>query len=113
MAMVTFKPRPTKLAQRLRNNATDAERHLWGQLNRRQLGGYKFSRQIPVGPFVCDFMCREARLVVELDGGQHDERAQKDELRTEYIEAEGYRVLRFWNNEVLGHTEGVLATILS
>ena len=112
MAMVTFKPRPTRLAQRLRNNATDAERHLWARLNRRQMGGHKFSRQMPVGPFICDFMCREARLVVELDGGQHDERAREDAERTEYIEAEGYRVLRFWNNEVLGNTDGVLAAIL-
>jgi very-short-patch-repair endonuclease len=111
--MVVFKPRPTRLAQRLRNDATDAERHLWSHLNRRQLGGYKFSRQMPVGPFICDFMCREASLVVELDGGQHAELGREDAHRTEYIEAEGYRVLRFWNNEVVGNAEGVLATILA
>src|SRR5687768_15017647 len=112
MDMAEFKRRPTILAQRLRNNATDAERHLWRHLSRRQLGGYTFSRQIPVGRFVCDFMCREARLVVEVDGGQHDDRSPLDAERTEWIESEGYRVLRFWNNEVLENTDGVLQSIL-
>ena len=110
--MVTFRPRPTRLAQNLRNNATDAERHLWRQLSGRKLGGYKFSRQIPVGRFVCDFMCREARVVVELDGGQHGQDEARDAYRSEYIEGEGYQVLRFWNNDVLGNTDGVLAAIL-
>ena len=64
--------RPTRLAQSLRNNATPAERHLWRHLSRRQLDGHKFSRQMPVGPFVCDFMCREARLVIEVDGALFD-----------------------------------------
>jgi very-short-patch-repair endonuclease len=68
---------------------------------------------MPVGPFICDFMCRDAKVVVEVDGGQHDERAREDAERTEYIEAEGYQVLRFWNNEVLGNTEGVLLAILA
>jgi very-short-patch-repair endonuclease len=104
--------RPTARAQTLRNNATDAEVRLWKHLSRRQLGGYKFSRQMPVAGFICDFLCRKARLIVEVDGGQHDERAQADALRTQAIEAEGYRVIRFWNNEVVGNTEGVLASIL-
>jgi very-short-patch-repair endonuclease len=110
--MPEFQHRPTRRAQQLRNNATDAERHLWGHLSRRQLGGFKFSRQIPVGPFICDFICREASLVVEVDGGQHDAGAAADESRTRFIEAKGYRVLRFWNNEVLENAEGVLLTIL-
>ena len=112
MGMPEFQRRPTLRAQELRRNATDAERRLWRHLSRRQLGGFKFSRQMPVGPFICDFMCREAWLVVEIDGGQHDERAAADASRTRFIEAEGFRVLRFWNNEVLGNTEGVLLTIL-
>ena len=105
-----FKPRPTARARALRNNATDAEKLLWRHLSRRQLGGYKFSRQMPVGPFVCDFMCREAKLVVEADGGQHE--IARDAARTRFIEAEGYTVLRFWNHDVLGNVEGVLQTIL-
>jgi very-short-patch-repair endonuclease len=109
---ILFKPRPTARAQQLRNNATDAERHLWRHLSRRQLGGHKFSRQMPVGPFICDFMCREAALVVELDGGQHARDEARDSARTQYIEAEGFRVLRFWNNDVLGNTDGVLQAIL-
>ena len=110
MAMPDFRPRQTQLAQQLRNNATDAEKLLWRRLSRRQLGGYKFSRQMPVGPFTCDFMCREAKLVIEVDGGQHG--ALRDAARDRLIEADGFRVLRFWNNEVLGNTEGVLLSIL-
>ena len=92
---------------------TRAEVLLWRHLSRRQLEGWKFSRQMPVvGPYICDFMCREARLVVELDGGQHDKRAAQDAVRTRAIEADGYRVIRFWNNDVLGSIEGVLAAIV-
>jgi very-short-patch-repair endonuclease len=108
--MPTFRPRPTKRAQQLRNNSTDAERRLWRRLSRRQLEGLKFSRQMPVGPFICDFMCRERRLVVEVDGGQHAESA-RDAGRTAFLEAEGFRVIRFWNNDVLGNIDGVLQII--
>lgn len=108
--MAKFRPRQTKRVQQLRNNATDAERRLWRHLSRRQLEGFKFSRQMPVGPFVCDFMCRERRLVIELDGGQHAE-SIRDASRTEFLESEGYRVIRFWNNEVLGNVDGVLSVI--
>jgi len=107
--MPTF-PRPTNRAQQLRNNATDAERHLWRHLSRRQLRGKKFSRQMPVGPFICDFRCREQHLVVELDGGQHADNP-KDAMRTAFIEAEGFRVIRFWNNDVLVNVDGVLQVI--
>ena len=109
--MPEFRSRPTKRAQQLRNNATDAEQALWWRLRSRQLEGYKFSRQMPVGPFICDFLCRERRLIVELDGGQHAENA-RDIPRTAYLEQEGYHVVRFWNNDVLGNLEGVLQTIL-
>jgi very-short-patch-repair endonuclease len=103
--------RPTKLARQLRNNATDAERQLWKFLRGSQLADYKFSRQIPIGPFICDFVCRRAMLVVEVDGGQHDENRVQDDSRTRKIETEGYRVIRFWNNDVLERTEGVLIEI--
>lgn len=105
--------RPTKKAQHLRNNATNCERLLWLELRHSRLGGHKFSRQIPVGPFICDFVCRRAMLVVELDGGQHSANAREDAHRTRFLESSGYRVIRFWNNDVIGNVEGVLQTILS
>ncbi len=109
--MVVFRERPTLRAQELRSSATDAEKRLWRRLSRRQLCGFKFSRQMPVGSFICDFMCREALLVIELDGGQHSVQAEKDRNRTRYIVSEGYRVLRFWNNDVFGNMDGVLQAI--
>jgi very-short-patch-repair endonuclease len=110
--MVAFKQRPTRSAQRLRRNATEAEKRLWIHLSRRQLGRFKFSRQMPVGPFICDFLCREAKLVVEVDGGQHSAQHAADEARTRFLTREGYRVIRFWNNDVLENTDGVLANLL-
>jgi len=111
--MPQFRPRPTKRARELRNNPTDAEQRLWSHLARRQLGGFKFSRQQPVGPFICDFMCRERGLAVELDGGQHALDVARDTRRTAFVEQQGLTVLRFWNNDVLQNTEGVLQIILS
>ena len=108
--MPQFRERPTLRAQQLRNSATRAERLLWRHLSRRQLDGHKFSRQMPIGPYICDFLCREARLVVEVDGGQHAD-SKPDQARTAFIEREGYRVIRFWNNEVTENLEGVLLTI--
>jgi len=99
------------LARKLRNEATPAERKLWGFLSRRQRLGFKFSRQMPVGPFVCDFMWRSAKLVIEVDGGQHDWMAEADRQRTAYIESQGYRVIRFWNNDVIDRIEGVVGEI--
>jgi very-short-patch-repair endonuclease len=111
--MPQFRPRPTKRAQTLRNNATDAERRLWARLRGRRLDGFKFSRQMAVGPFVCDFLCRERGFVIELDGGQHAERAVQDESRTAFLKQEGLTVLKFWNNDVLQNTDGVLQVILT
>lgn len=110
--MPQFRKRPTKRAQQLRRNPTDAERRLWSRLRRRQLAGFKFSRQMGVGPFVCDFLCRERGLVVELDGGQHADQVAKDARRTAFLERRGLTVLRFWNNDVLQNTDGVLEAIL-
>jgi very-short-patch-repair endonuclease len=104
--------RPTQRAQALRTNATGVERLLWTELRQRRLGGHKFSRQIPVGPFICDFVCRRRMLVIELDGGQHSANAARDADRTAYLERAGYKVIRFWNNDVTGNMEGVLQTIL-
>ncbi len=99
-------------ARKLRNEATDAERHLWRHLRREQLAGYKFRRQFPVGRYIVDFVCVPARLVLELDGGQHLDAQAYDAVRTLEIEARRYRVLRFWNDDVLLRTDAVLEEIL-
>ena len=91
---------------------TDVERLLWRRLRDRQLCGHKFRRQHPLGPYVLDFFCEAAKLAVELDGGQHAITEAKDAIRTQWLEAHGCRVLRFWNNEVLTNMDGVLKTIL-
>jgi very-short-patch-repair endonuclease len=98
-------------AQKLRAKPTDAERVLWVRLRRRQVLGYKFRRQQPLGPYIVDFVCLEKRLVVEVDGSQHQEQRTYDEARTRWLESQGYRVLRFWNNEVLAETDKVIELI--
>lgn len=98
------------LARRLRSTATDAEIRLWSRLRRKQLDGFRFRRQHPIGPYVVDFFCPEAKLIVEVDGGQH---ADESDRRTRWLEERGYRVVRFWNNDVLANTEGVLLAILA
>ena len=103
--------RPTKLARELRANATDAERKLWSYLGARRVVGIRFNRQVPIGPFICDFVSRGAKLIIEVDGGQHDANAVADDTRTQLLERHGYRVLRFWNNEVMQNIEGVVNTI--
>jgi very-short-patch-repair endonuclease len=109
---ISDKPRrPTERARSLRNALTPAERALWLHLRARQLGGAKFSRQMPIGPFICDFLCRSAGLVVELDGGQHGWRTDEDARRAAYLEAQGYRVIRFWNDDVIERIEGVLLRV--
>ena len=99
-------------ARSLRSNSTDAERRFWGMARNRQLAGYKFVRQFLIGPYIADFACREAALVVELDGGQHSENV-RDDVRTAYINAQGYSLLRFWNNDVLNNLESVQEAVLS
>jgi very-short-patch-repair endonuclease len=98
-------------ARSLRHELTDAERVLWRHLRDRRLARAKFRRQHPIGPFIADFCCIEARLVIEIDGGQHDERSQEDEQRSACLAAQGYRVIRFWNNDVLHNLDGVLQQI--
>jgi very-short-patch-repair endonuclease len=103
--------KPTIRSRELRNNPTDAERLLWRHLRNRQLAGIRFNRQVPIGPFICDFAARTARLIIELDGGQHAVRTAQDARRTDFLVSRGYRVLRFWNNDVLENLEGVLSVI--
>jgi very-short-patch-repair endonuclease len=109
-------PLPPELLARvrqLRQDSTDAESLLWRLLRDRQLDGWKFRRQHPIGKYILDFYCHQARLAIELDGGQHaePEQACHDAERTRALETEGIRVLRFWNHAVLKHTNAVLQEI--
>ena len=105
--------RPTKRSRELRQGATEAERKLWQHLKARQVAGVRFNRQFPVGQYICDFVARSLRLVIEIDGGQHGRDADRayDERRTEFLRAQGYLVVRFWNSEVLDNVEGVLKRV--
>lgn len=99
-------------ARSLRSRLTDAEQKLWSILRARQLDGHKFVRQLAIGPYFADFVCREMALIIEVDGGQHAQSSQ-DERRTQFLTAEGYSVLRLWNNDVLSNLDGVHSAIVS
>ncbi len=101
--------RNTPRARSLRNNPTKAEKYLWAALSARKTSGVRFNRQVQIGPYFCDFVARSIKLVIEVDGGQHDDTADME--RTRFLEALGYRVIRFWNNDVLGNLDGVVAEI--
>jgi len=101
------------LARSLRTNQTDAERLIWRNLRAGRFAGHKFKRQQPLGSYIVDFVCFEAMLIVELDGGQHADQVNENAVRTVWLESQGFRVLRFWNNDVLANTEGVLERILA
>jgi very-short-patch-repair endonuclease len=96
----------------MRATPTDAERALWRLLRDRRMLAWKFRRQVVVGPYIADFMCYEARLIVEADGGQHGDNAL-DGVRTAWLEGQGFRVLRFWNNAILTNGDGVARSILA
>lgn len=100
-------------ARQLRQQLTDVEQQLWLILRNRQLTGLKFRRQVPIGAYIVDFYCHECGLVVELDGSQHLVQREYDDIRTQFLQAQGLTVLRFWNNEILSNIEGVLQTIVS
>jgi len=100
-----------QFARLLRKNSTIVEIKLWYHLRSRNFLNLKFRRQEPVGDFIVDFICYEKKLIIELDGGQHNEYEAKDIKRTKALEKEGYKVLRFWNNEVLNNIDGVLTII--
>jgi very-short-patch-repair endonuclease len=99
-------------ARRLRRDSTIVEMQLWLAIRSRRLEGFKFVRQDAVGPCIVDFVCRERKLIVEVDGGQHAD-SNSDRVRDAYLASEGFRVLRFWNNDVLSNKEDVLTAILS
>ncbi len=98
-------------ARYLRKASTDTENHLWYYLRGRRLSRYKFKRQVPIGNYIIDFVCLYKKLIIELDGGQHAKAHSYDEKRTVFLESQGYKLLRFWNNEVLTETETVLDVI--
>jgi very-short-patch-repair endonuclease len=99
-------------ARNLRSNMTQAERRLWYHLRDRRFDGWKFRRQVSLGDYVVDFICQSARLIIEVDGGQHMERRDADATRTAWLDSQGYRVLRFWNNDVLGNLDGVAVVVM-
>jgi very-short-patch-repair endonuclease len=101
----------TPLAKNLRREMTDAERKLWLRLCAKQTGA-KFRRQQPIGPYIADFVCFEAKLIIELDGGQHADMLEQDAARTQWLESQGFAVLRFWNNDIMSNIEGVLMCIM-
>jgi len=102
-----------RTAKRLRETTTAAEDLLWRRLRRFPISGTHFRRQAPIGPYVADFACMAARLIIEVDGSQHgrDDLRKRDEGRTRWLEAEGYRVIRFWNNDLTTNMDGVLEAI--
>jgi very-short-patch-repair endonuclease len=102
----------TKLAKQLRREMTDAERILWTHLRAKRLNNLKFRRQQPIGNYIVDFVCLEKRLIIEVDGGQHMEDEEADLKRTQWLNERGYRVIRFWNNEVLKNISGVYREIM-
>ena len=99
-------------ARKLRKNMTNAERKLWQILRHCHLGGLRFRKQAPLGHYIVDFLCCEKQLIIEIDGGQHADEVKYDNQRTKWLEKQGYRVVRFWNNEVLTDLEGVAEVIL-
>ncbi|MDO8445443.1 MAG: DUF559 domain-containing protein [Deltaproteobacteria bacterium] len=98
-------------AKSLRKRFTEVERLLWWHLRARQIEGFKFRRQEPIGRYIVDFVCFESKVIIEVDGGQHSIETEKDKKRDEWLKSEGFKVFRFWNNEVLTNTEGVLEVI--
>ena len=110
MRRLTLAPDMIQRARRLRRTMTDAERGLWRAL-REKLPGNHWRKQVPLGPYLADFASHSAKLVIEVDGGQHATAMDRDAERTRFLESQGYRVLRFWNNDVLGNVDGVLQRV--
>ena len=94
-------------ARNLRQNSADVERVIWQILRNRQFHNLKFRRQYPIKPYIVDFICLEEKLIIEIDGGQHAEQVEYDKARSVFLESRGFRIMRFWNNEVLENLEGV------
>ncbi len=106
-------PKTTHHARSLRSNSTDAEKLLWEQLRKRQLDGIKFRRQYPVAPYIVDFASVEKMLIIELDGSQHASRHEYDQARDRYLQSQGFRIVRYWNNQIFSDMDAILAEIRS
>lgn len=109
--MLRVPPNIKDFSRALRNEMTEAELHLWQRLRARQILGFKFRRQHPIGSYILDFACLDIKLAIEVDGGQHNEIQSQDILRSAWLETQGWKVVRFWNNEVLQNIDGVLEQI--
>jgi len=112
--MLSYSRNLKQYSRQLRGNMTDAERHLWAKIRMKQLKGYQFYRQKPIGDYIVDFFCPRAKLVIEVDGSQHfsDEMTEYDRIRNEYLSSLGLRVLRFINTDVVTHIERVVENII-
>jgi very-short-patch-repair endonuclease len=109
---MSFEPTlPRDTARKLRRGQTEAEQKLWARLRRHQMKGLQFRRQYPIGPFIADFVCLETKLIIEVDGSQHADQTDRDESRSEFLRDAGYKVLRFWNYEVIGEIDLVVQRI--
>jgi very-short-patch-repair endonuclease len=106
------RPSAQKFARDLRNNATEIERALWRELRRGKIVGARFRRQVPIGPYIVDFACLKNKIVIELDGSQHLDRATYDQARSAFLKTQKFRVLRFWNGQFIDEREAVLETIV-
>ncbi|MFZ2054759.1 MAG: DUF559 domain-containing protein [Candidatus Aminicenantales bacterium] len=102
---------PKDFARSLGKESTNVEKLLWRQLRAKRLLGLKFRRQEPIGKYIVDFVCYEKKIIIELDGGQHSEYEEKDQKRDEWFRSEGFKILRFWNNDVISQTEEILEII--
>jgi very-short-patch-repair endonuclease len=100
-----------EFARHLRKAMTDAERFVWARIRYRQLGGYKFRRQAPIGKYIADFVSFEAKLIIELDGSQHAFQIEKDEARSDWLRSQGFQIIRLWNDEVFDDWENVMERI--
>lgn len=107
-----IKPITTQNARSLRRNLTLPETKLWQAIRDRQMSDVRFRRQHPIGKYIADFAAHDKKLVIELDGGQHQDQTDYDQARTMYLQSQGWRVLRFWNNDVLDNLDGVMATVI-
>jgi very-short-patch-repair endonuclease len=112
-AQIMQNPNLSSIAKELRYSETESEKFLWTLLRAKKLNGVKFRRQEPVGQYVVDFVCFEKKLIIEIDGGQHSDEKNKeyDEIRTKWLQSQGFRVIRFWNNDVSSNIEGVITRI--
>ncbi|WP_349255941.1 endonuclease domain-containing protein [Candidatus Binatus sp.] len=102
---------PRDTARKLRRDQTEAEQKLWSRLRRHQMKGLQFRRQLPIGRLFADFVCLETKLIIEVDGSQHADQTDRDESRSEFLRGAGYKVLRFWNYEVIGEIDQVVQRI--